>query len=317
MSALDGFMTTWTHARSTFGQGTVDGSQFDQSSRLYQLQSDVASAAPSSAWTGPASDQYSEANGKQVRTLGGVGDLDKRLGVEVDRSAAVVAAGRRDLEAVKKWVSDAAATVPNTPAGERMLWPIVSKGSSEIQDIVTRSNSELNSIGERIRGLGSEYQALGDDGGKGGEKLDKDDVPSTALDLNDIVYKKPYDPNDSSTWGDPGYKELVPNSGVWVPDPTSKSYRPTPVEKPLDLDDIVRLDPTALGPSGYIELVPDTGTWVPDPNGPKWPTGQPTAPVDLTKIVVADPRALGQPWQVELIPGSGVWVPNPHYGGPR
>ena len=168
MSALDGFMTTWAHARSTFGQGTVDGSQFDQSSQLYQLQNDVASAAPSSAWTGAASDQYAEANGKQIRTLGGVGDLDKQLGVEVDRSAAVVAAGRRDLEAVKKWVSDAAATVPNTPAGESMLWPIVSKGSSEIQDILTRSNSELNSIGERIRGLGSEYQALGDDGGKGG-----------------------------------------------------------------------------------------------------------------------------------------------------
>ena len=39
-------------------------------------------------------------------------------------------AGRRDLDAVKQWVSDAAATVPNTAAGQRMLWPIVSKGSS-------------------------------------------------------------------------------------------------------------------------------------------------------------------------------------------
>ena len=325
MSALDAFMATWAQARATFGAGApAEGAQFDQSSQLHRLQSDVASAAPGPNWTGSASDVYAEANSKQARTLGSVGDLDKRLGAEVDRSAAVVTAGRRELEAVKQWVSDAAATVPNTPAWQRMLWPVISKGSSEIQHILTRSNGELSSIADRIRGIGNEYQALGHEDGKGGTKLDKDgNVPQSALDLNDIVYKKPFDPNDPSTLGPRGYKELVPDSGVWVPDPSSPSYSPTPVEKPLDLDDIVQVAPygpdgkPTLGPSGYIELVPHSGTWVPDPNGPMWPQDPPTAPVDLTKIVVMDPKALGEPWQLELIPDSGVWVPDPHYGGPR
>jgi hypothetical protein len=325
VSALDAFMTTWARARATFGAGApAEGAQFDQSSRLHQLQSDVASAAPGALWTGSASDAYAEANSKQARTLGSVGDLDKRLGAEVDRSAAVVTAGRRELEAVKQWVSDAAATVPNTPAGQRMLWPVISKGSSEIQDILTRSNGELSSIADRIRGIGSEYQALGDEEGNGGTKLDKDEnVPQTALDLKDIVQLAPVDASGHKVPGPAGYKELVPGSGTWVPDPSSSFYRPTPVEAPLDLDDIVQLAPVdssghkVLGPAGYIELVPGSGTWVPDPNGPRWPTSPPTAPLDLTKIVVADPKALGQPWQMELVPGSGVWVPDPHYGGPH
>jgi uncharacterized protein YukE len=169
VSALDAFMTTWAHARAAFGDGApADGSRFDQSSRLHQLQSDVASAAPNSNWTGSGSDAYAEANSRQAHTLGRVGELDKRLGAEVQRSATVVAAGRRELDAVKQWVTDAAATVPKTPAGQRMLWLVISKGSSQIQEIISRSNDDLTSIAERIRGLGSEYQALGDGEGKGG-----------------------------------------------------------------------------------------------------------------------------------------------------
>jgi EspA/EspE family len=178
VSTLDAFMTTWAQARATFGEGTpAGGSQFDQSSRFHELESDVASAAPGSNWTGSASDVYAEANSRQARSLGSFGDLDKRLGAEVERSAAVVAAGRRDLEAVKQWVSDAAARLPNTPAGQRMLWPVISKGSSDIQDILTRSHGELTSIADRIRGVGSEYQALGDDEGKSGTELDEEPTP--------------------------------------------------------------------------------------------------------------------------------------------
>lgn len=331
MGAIDGFLSTWSQAHAMFGRGVPgEGAQFDHSSRLLGLRDSVTSARPDSAWTGSASDSYAEANSRQGHSLGSLADLDKRLGVEVDRSAAVVAAGRRDLDAVRKWVVDAAATIPDTALGQRMLYPVIAKGSGEIADIIDRSNGDLAAIAARIRGLGGEYQALGGgEEGAGADPLDVTgdgeedrDVPQTALDLNDIVYKRPFDPSDSSTYGDPGYKELVPDSGVWVPDPGSRFYRPTPVEKPLDLDDIVQLSPVdsdgnrVLGPSGYMELVPESGTWVPDPNGPMWPTDPPTAPVDLTKIVVADPKALGLPWQMELIPNSGVWVPDPHYGEP-
>lgn len=321
MGALDGFRSIWSNANATFGQGTPSGgAQFDQSGDLRRLQDTINSARPDEVWMGAASESYTDANNRQARTLGGIANLDDRLAVEVDRAAAVVTAGRRDLDSVRRWVNDAAARVPNNAAGERMLYPTISKGASDIQDILTRSHADLSAIGDRIRGIGSEYQLLGEGEGRGGTTLDK--VPSpkhpdTTLDLNDIVYKKP------GELGPSGFKELVPHSGVWVPDPSSRFYVPTPVEKPLDLDDIVQYPPfdskgnRVLGPSGYIELVPDSGTWVPDPNGPMWPSDPPTAPVDLNKIIVVDPTKLGQPWEVELIPHSGVWVPNPHYGGPH
>jgi EspA/EspE family len=321
VSALDGFLSTWSGANATFGQGApTEGARFDQSGQLSELRDRVTSAAPGSTWTGSGADRYADANVKHANMLGALGSLDNRLGTAVDRSAAVVAAGRRDLDAVKKWVVDAAATVPNTPAGQQMLYPVVSKGAKDIHDILNRSNGDMAEIAKRIRGIGAEYDKLGGDDGHGGQVLDvKGDgkLPDTTLDLNDIVRKRPGD------LGDPGFKELIPHSGVWVPDPSSRFYSPTPVEKPLDLDDIVQLAPSqdgkpVPGPNGYIELVPQSGTWVPDPNDPKWwPTDPPTAPVDLNKIVVAKPGALGQPWDVELIPGSGVWVPDPHFGDPH
>ncbi|HEV7422992.1 MAG TPA: EspA/EspE family type VII secretion system effector [Mycobacterium sp.] len=222
MSALDAFLATWSQARTIFGQGTPsEGARFDQSGRLRGLRDDVKSAAPGTNWTGSGSDTYAEANSRHARALGNMADLDERLGVEVDRSAAVVAAGRRDLDAVRQWVVDAAATVPRTAAGDRMLWSVVSKGSGELTDIINRSNSDLAAIAQRIRGLGSEYQAMGQPKESPGADVmsvkgdgdDKGDAPETALDLNDVVYKKPGEK------GDYGYMELIPDSGVWVPDP--------------------------------------------------------------------------------------------------
>ncbi len=327
MGALDGFRSIWTNANAAFGQGIPSGgAQFDRSAELRGLQNTAASASPDGRWTGTASDSYGDANGRHARTLGGIADLDRRLGLEVDRAAAVVTAGRRDLEAVRQRVNAAAASVPNTTAGERMMYAAICKGSSDIQTILNRSHADMSEIGERIRGIGDEYQTLSD--GEGSHSLDVTGdrrLPATTLDLNDIVYTKPFDPThpkDPEAYGPPGYKELVPNSGVWVPDPSSPSYTPTPVEAPLDLDDIVQYPPydkdgkPVLGPSGYMELVPHSGTWVPEPGGIMWPNDPPTAPVDLTKIVVGTPGVLGKSWQTELIPHSGVWVPDPHYGGP-
>ena len=51
-----------------------------------------------------------------------------------------------------------------------MLLPIVQKGIGEVIDIVERSNSDLNSIGEKIRGIGDEYQALGNQKFGGGKE---------------------------------------------------------------------------------------------------------------------------------------------------
>jgi hypothetical protein len=94
--------------------------------------------------------------------LGDLANLDERLKAQIDQSARAVTSGRTDLHAVKKWVLDAAAGVPRTAAGERMLLPIVQRGIGEIIDIVTRTNGELNTIGAGMRGLGEGYRALGD-----------------------------------------------------------------------------------------------------------------------------------------------------------
>ena len=90
MSALNAFMATWSQARETFGQGApADGSQFDQSSQLRQLQEQVQSAAPGSGWTGGASDAYANKNNKQAGKIGAMADLDQQLGKEVDRKSVV------------------------------------------------------------------------------------------------------------------------------------------------------------------------------------------------------------------------------------
>jgi len=166
VGVLEGFLSTWSNARATFGDGVPpDGAQFDSSAQLRQLQCDVQSAVPGSTWTGSGSDTYTDANSRHRRTLGAIAELDIRLGAEMDRSATVVAAGRRDLDAVKQWVVDVASTVPKTAAGEQMLWPVVSKGSRAVAEIIQRSNADLAGIAERMKALSVEYQALGDEGG--------------------------------------------------------------------------------------------------------------------------------------------------------
>ena len=337
MAVLDAFLSTWSHARATFGEGVPqDGARFDNSAQFRQLQGDVESAAPDSDWTGLGSDGYATANSKHGRTLGAMAGLDRRLGVEVDRSAAVVAAGRRDLDAVKQWVVDAASTVPRTAAGERMLWPVVSKGASDVAEILQRSHGDLSAIAERLRGLRGEYDELGKPENHGAEPLNFEgddektsDLPETTFDLNDVVQLPPYDPADPSTFGPRGYRELVPGSGTWVPDPGSPDFRPTPVEAPLDIEDIVYRPPyvpgdkSTYGPFGYSELVPGSGTWVPIPGGPMWPDDPPDAPLDLTDIeyrppyVPGDETTYGPFGFMELIPGAGVWVPDPGIGTPR
>lgn len=162
MSVLNAFLSTWSKARQTFGEGTPQtGAQYDNSATLRGLQSTVESAAPGSRWTGGAANAYGAANTEHGRVLGQLAGLDQRLSAHVNESAEVVAAGRRDLDAVRKWVIDAAASAPQNAAGERMQMAIAQKGLSQVQEIIQRSNGDLNAIGSKISGLRDEYQALG------------------------------------------------------------------------------------------------------------------------------------------------------------
>lgn len=171
MSAIDAFYSTWSQARESFGSGVPqDGSEFDKSNQLRQLQSSVQGAAPDSRWQGPAADAYAAKNAQHAATYGKLADLDQRMAAEVSKTAGVVTAGRQNLDQIRDWVASAAASAPSDRSGETMKVAIASKGLSQISEIIQQSNDQMNAIGERIRGIGREYDEIGGDKGK--NKLD-------------------------------------------------------------------------------------------------------------------------------------------------
>jgi EspA/EspE family len=194
VSVLGAFESTWSNARSTFGQGSpVTGERYDNSSSLRQMQSDLGSAAPGPRWTGAAATAYDAVNTEHRRVFGQLTSLDQRLKSHVGDSAAFVAAGRSNLDSVRQWVAAAASSLPPGQAGEQMKLAIAQKGIAGVIDVLTKSNGDLTAIGERLRGLGAEYDALkeqkfgkgdiamyaggGEGAGDGGKKDWKPDTP--------------------------------------------------------------------------------------------------------------------------------------------
>ena len=162
MSVLDGFISTWSQARETFGQGVpATGEQFDKSGPLTTMQSNVESAAPGSRWTGVGASAYQTANADHGKVFAQLAALDKQLSSHVTASSEVVAAGRQNLDTIRKWVVDGAAAVPPGKNHDQMVMQIVNKGLGQLREIVTKSNGDLATIGGKIRGLGGEYDALG------------------------------------------------------------------------------------------------------------------------------------------------------------
>lgn len=162
MSAIEGFYSTWRNARTTYGQGTPQtGERYDNSATLNKLGTDLESAAPGSRWTGAASEAYARANTEHREVFTQLADLDKRLATEVDNSAQVVDAGRRDLDAIRQWVQAAAASVPPGKAGDQIRMAIAQKGLARLQEIVLQSNSESDAIAGRIQALDAQFRALG------------------------------------------------------------------------------------------------------------------------------------------------------------
>jgi hypothetical protein len=161
LSVVDAFLATWSDARATFGQGAPDtGAKFDKSGPLLTMQANVQSAAPGSTWSGTAASAYGTANTEHGAVLGKIAGLDQRLGAQVDQSSQVVAAGRRDLDALRQWVIDAAAAVPPGKNRDQTLLPIAQKGLSQLTEIVSKCNGDLGKIGGEIRNLDAEFRAL-------------------------------------------------------------------------------------------------------------------------------------------------------------
>jgi len=244
MTVIDAFLSTWSHTRRAFGDGTpVSGAQYDNSDNLRQLEASLESAGPGSRWSGSAATNYDEANTKQRRAIGQLAGLEQRLASEIDRSAQVVESGRRDLETVRQRIVDAAASVPENQAGERMKIAIAQIGLAQLQEIVQRSNAESNAIGEKIRGLGDEYQALDN------YRLDRTTSSDELLAFQGVDFKldtpdeppppvpgQPIDPANPFI-GDQrfGHWESViapPYTGE-LPPPLARQYRPFPEGTPL------------------------------------------------------------------------------------
>jgi EspA/EspE family len=164
VTSLDAFLATWARARATFGEGTPqNGSPYDQSASLGELESELARAAPDRHWSGGAAEAYGKANTDHQRVLRRLSELDRQLAAQLDRSAGIVTSGRSELDALRAWVEEAAASVPGGQAGNWLMALLVKKGLIELADIVTRANSGLGAVGDDIATIGGEYQALGND----------------------------------------------------------------------------------------------------------------------------------------------------------
>lgn len=196
MTLLAAFMSTWEQARATFGSGAPEpGAQFDASTALRQMQSDVERAAPDERWQGAAANAYAAVNADHAKVFGGLADLDVRLAAEIDNSARIVTAGRDELDTVRGWVVSAASSVPRNRAGDAVMMSIVSSGLAQVSQIVSRSNTELNAVGASIQKLGADYTALGNQKFAGNGRL-REPMQGTGE-------EPPYDPTpivDAATW---------------------------------------------------------------------------------------------------------------------
>lgn len=203
MGALDAFHTTWSQARTTFGEGApTTGDTFDGSARLREMQSTIESAAPDERWQGTASQAYAAKNAEHAAVYGKLANLDQRMATEVSRAAEVVSAGRQNLEQTQSWVTSMDASIPPGKTGEIMRVILASKGIGQINDVITQSTGEMGDIGRRIEDIRKEYDAIaGEKGGAGApESPEGDPPPVDPLDELKRKYQVDEDPDGAFDW---------------------------------------------------------------------------------------------------------------------
>ncbi|WP_234897684.1 alpha/beta hydrolase [Mycolicibacterium vanbaalenii] len=186
MSAIDAFYAVWTNARRTFGDGApAGGAQFDASAKFRQLGTEVASATPDPVWSGGAAGAYRLKNYRHRAVFDRLADLDQRLGRSVDRSAQLVSTGRQNLESLRKWVSDAAASVPPGKFREVQLTQIASAGLARLQEIVLGTHTDLSVVAQDIVKLSTEYGSLTSEEGPSGDAREGEEKADEVVDGTD------------------------------------------------------------------------------------------------------------------------------------
>jgi hypothetical protein len=340
VSVLDGFLTTWSNARETFGQGVpASGEQFDQSGPLRDMQSTVQTAAPGAQWSGNAASAYGAANTKHGEIFSELATLDQRLGAKVDESANVVATGRQNLDSVRQWVLDAAASVPPGKNREQLLMPIVSNGLGQVNDIITTSNGELNRIGREIQGIGSGFDALDEKQFKQGtgdgdaqnvvDEKDGDGEPKPE-DMEGLVHDALNGDQEAATKVD-GILDSINDQQLG---PNSKQNPLTPVQaelvgqmqaqmKPMSMDDLNaardRLGPNKniLGDAMQVMSDPDVTYPRHDGDGMEVVPSTPGGPLPNNGVLPGDRGALPDGVQATLNEGGKFdGPPGPQVGYP-
>jgi uncharacterized protein YukE len=157
VSVLEGFLTTLTNARATFGEGIPE--HFDGEA-LSRLHSELAAAAPGRHWSGQAASAYGTVHDEHRKLLGALAELDKRIAPHMEEAARVVATGRQELDSLRAWVMDLAGSLPPEADHDQELTPVVHQATGQIIEVITRSNAELNAIGAKVQGFSAEYAAL-------------------------------------------------------------------------------------------------------------------------------------------------------------
>ncbi|ALI24857.1 hypothetical protein XA26_09980 [Mycolicibacterium fortuitum] len=161
MGALDAFYTTWSQARTTFGEGApTTGDSFDGSARLREMKSTMESAAPDDRWQGTAAQAYAAKNAEHAAVYGKLADLDQRMAAEVSRAAGVINAGRQNLEQIQSWVTSMDASIPPGQSAETMRMILARRGLGQVSDTVQRSTEEMGAIGGRVDDIRREYDEV-------------------------------------------------------------------------------------------------------------------------------------------------------------
>ena len=159
MSLVEAFLSTWSAARATFGDDLpLDGGfPGDVVSRL---QSEVAGAGPGSSWGGRSADAYHELNTQHAQSFTALADLDRRLTAHLDELAAVVAAGREQLEDLRGWVVDVADSVPPDVVPDDVLAPVVGQAVDRLVEIITRSHASVTALAADIEHVADGYRSV-------------------------------------------------------------------------------------------------------------------------------------------------------------
>lgn len=171
MSLVEAFHTTWFIARDTFGDDRPLDGGFPGDA-LGRLQADVAGAGSGAMWSGSAADGYDDVNSRHAQSFTALAELDRRLTVHFDELAAVVTAGRDQLDDVRSWIADLVASLPPDVRADDELLPVLGQAIQRVVEVIVRSHSAVTAVAVGIGALTGEYmdvrgQRLGGSGEHG------------------------------------------------------------------------------------------------------------------------------------------------------